>query len=44
MLAHNKSGWTLLEYLKVNEDQIGDYDNGNKECGKGVKIINVLDK
>ena len=27
MLAHNKSGWTLLEYLKVNEDQMGDYDN-----------------
>ena len=27
MLAHNKSGWTLLEYLKVNEDEIGDYDN-----------------
>ncbi len=27
MLAHNKSGWTLLEYLKVSEDDIGDFDN-----------------
>ena len=27
MLAHNKSGWTLLEYLNVSEVDIGDYDN-----------------
>ena len=23
MLAHNKSGWTLLEYLNVSEVDIG---------------------
>lgn len=27
MLAKNKSGWTLLEYLKINEDEIPNYDN-----------------
>lgn len=27
MLAKNKSGWTLLEYLKINEEEITDYDN-----------------
>ena len=27
MLAHNKSGWTQLEYLKVSEDDVGNYDN-----------------
>jgi 8-oxo-dGTP diphosphatase len=27
MLAHNKSGWTLLEYLKVSEDDIGAFEN-----------------
>ncbi len=27
MLAKNKSGWTLLEYLKINEEKIANYDN-----------------
>lgn len=27
MLAKNKSGWTLLEYLKIKEDEINNYDN-----------------
>lgn len=27
MLASNKNGWTLLEYLKVNEDDIANYAN-----------------
>ena len=26
MLAQNKSGWTLLEYLKVSEEEIENYD------------------
>ena len=26
MLAQNKSGWTLLEYLKINEEEIGNYN------------------
>jgi len=27
MLAKNKSGWTLLEYLKIQENEIEKYDN-----------------
>lgn len=27
MLAQNKSGWTLLEYLKIEENEITNYDN-----------------
>ena len=27
MLAQNKSGWKLLEYLNVSEDRISDYEN-----------------
>jgi 8-oxo-dGTP diphosphatase len=27
VLAKNKSGWTLLEYLKVKEEEINNYDN-----------------
>lgn len=27
MLAKNKSGWTLLEYLKINEEEIANYNN-----------------
>lgn len=27
MLAKNKSGWVLLEYLKITEDEIVNYDN-----------------
>ena len=27
MLAQNKSGWKLLEYLNVSEDKISDYEN-----------------
>ena len=27
MLAQNKSGWTLLEYLKIEENEITNYDH-----------------
>lgn len=27
MLAKNKSGWIVLEYLKINEDEISNYPN-----------------
>jgi len=27
MLASNKGGWTLLEYIKVSEDDIANYAN-----------------
>ena len=27
MLAKNKSGWSVLEYLNIGEDKIADYDN-----------------
>lgn len=27
MLAKNKIGWALLEYLKINEEEITNYDN-----------------
>lgn len=27
MLAKNKSGWALLEYLKIKEEEITNYDN-----------------
>ena len=27
MLAKNKSGWTLLEYLDINESDISNYQN-----------------
>ena len=27
MLAQNKSGWTLLEYLKIEENELTNYDN-----------------
>ncbi len=27
MLAQNKSGWKLLEYLNVSEDRVSDYEN-----------------
>ncbi len=27
MLAKNKSGWTLLEYLNIKEEEIGNYEN-----------------
>lgn len=27
MIAKNKSGWTLLEYIKITEDEIEQFDN-----------------
>lgn len=27
MLASNRSGWTVLEYLKIKENEIHNYDN-----------------
>ena len=27
MLAQNKNGWKLLEYLNVSEDRVSDYEN-----------------
>ena len=40
ILAKNKSGWTLLEYLKVDEAEISHYDN----VTGSFAIIRVGDK
>ena len=40
MLAQNKSGWKLLEYLDIGEERIGDYEN----VTGAFAIINVGDK
>ena len=40
MLAKNKSGWTLLEYLKIKENEITDY---NHVTG-AFALIKVRDK
>ncbi len=40
MLAQNKSGWKLLEYLNIGEERIGDYEN----VTGAFAIINVGDK
>lgn len=40
MLAQNKSGWKLLEYLNIGEDRIADYEN----VTGAFAIIKVGDK
>jgi len=40
MLAKNKSGWILLEYLKINEEEITNYDN----VTGAFAVINVKGK
>ena len=40
MLAKNKSGWTLLDYLKIDEDEISKYEN----VTGSFAIIRVKDK
>lgn len=40
MLAKNKSGWILLEYLEIEENEITDYDN----VTGAFAIVKVKDK
>ena len=40
MLAKNRSGWMVLEYLKVNEDEIENYEN----VTGAFAIVNVKDQ